>query len=317
MDRDPSDVVVVGGGAAGLSAALVLGRAGRRVVVVDGGEPRNAPATHMHGFLSRDGMPPADLLAAGRREAAAYGVELLSGHVATIEPGFSITLADGETVETRRVLIATGAVDEFPSIPGLRERWGKDFLHCPYCHGWEVRDEPLGVLGAGAASVEYGQLIRQWSDDLVFFTHTYALVDAEREQLEARDIRIVDGAVRGLVVEDDRLKGVVLGDSRVVEREALFVRPEIRPRLNGLLEHLRCEVDDLGFIRVDTAGRTSVPGVWAAGNAANPRAQVITAAGEGSAAAISINADLIEEDVRNAIHAVSDSERRRAETESK
>ena len=305
MNDETYDVVVVGGGAAGLSAALVLGRARRRVAVVDGGEPRNAPAAHMQGFLSRDGMSPADLLRVGRDEAAAYGVEFISGHVGTIEPGFSITLADGETLETRRILIATGAVDELPPIPGLRERWGKDFLHCPYCHGWEVRDQPLGVLATSTASLEHAQLIRQWSNDLILFTHTQALTEPEREQLEARGIRVVDGEVRGLVVDDDRLKGVVVGDGRIVERAALFIRPEIRPRLNGLLEHLSCEVDELGFIRVDTAGRTSVSGVWAAGNAANPRAQVITAAGEGSAAAISINADLVEEDAHDALHAAS------------
>jgi thioredoxin reductase len=292
MDKEPYDVVVVGGGAAGLSAALVLGRARRRVVVVDGGEPRNAPAAHMHGFLSRDGMSPADLLAVGRGEAAAYGVEFISGHVVSIEPGFSINLADSKAQHARRVLIATGAIDELPSIPGLRERWGKDFLHCPYCHGWEVRDQPLGVLGTSIGSVEHAQLIRQWSDDMIFFAHTHSLTEAEREQLEARGIRVVDGEVRGLLVEDDRLKGVMLADGRTVDRAALFIRPEIRPRLDGLLEHLGCDVDDLGFVRVDNSGQTSVPGVWAAGNAANPRAQVITAAGEGSAAAISLNADL-------------------------
>jgi thioredoxin reductase len=135
---------------------------------------------------------------------------------------------------------------------------------------------------------------------LIFFTHTHELTDAEREQLEARDIRIVDGEVRGIVVENDRLKGVVLGDGRTVERAALFIRPVMRPCLDGLLQHLDFETDNLGFIRVDAVGRTSVSGVWAAGNAANPRAQVITAAGEGSAAAISINADLVEEDVRHA-----------------
>lgn len=299
------DVVVVGGGAAGLSAALVLGRARRRVAVVDGGEPRNAPATHMHGYLSRDGMPPADLVAIGRDEASAYGVELIAGRVVSIEPGFAITLADGGTLEARRLLLATGARDELPPIPGLRERWGNDFLHCPYCHGWEVRDQPLGVLGTDSGSVEHAQLVREWSDDLIFFTHTYDLTETEREQLEARDIRVVDGEVRELVVEDDQLRGVVLGDGRTVERAALFVRPEIRPRLGGLLEQLGRETDDLGFVRVDIAGRTSVPGVWAAGNVANPRAQVITAAGEGSAAAISINADLVEEDVRNAGQAIS------------
>jgi len=299
MGRARYDVIVVGGGAAGLSAALVLGRARRRVAVVDGGAPRNAPAAHMHGFLSRDGMPPADLLAVGRDDAAAYEVEFFSGNVVSIEPGFSITLAEGERVDARRLLIATGATDEVPPIPGLRERWGKDLLHCPYCHGWEVRDQPLGVLGTSTGSVEHAHLIRQWSDDLIFFTHSHALTEAERKQLVARGIRVVDGTVRGLVLEDDRLRGVVLDDGRAVERTALFVRPEMRPRLDGLLQHVNVETDELGFVRVDATGRTSVSGIWAAGNAANPRAQVITAAGEGSAAAISINADLVEEDARN------------------
>ena len=158
MDNARYDVVVVGGGAAGLSAALVLGRARRRVVVVDGGAPRNAPAAHMQGFLSRDGMSPAELLAVGREEAAAYGVEFISGHVISVEPGFVVSLDDGETLTARRLLIATGATDELPSIPGLQERWGRDFLHCPYCHGWEVRDQPLGVLGTGPSSVEHAQL---------------------------------------------------------------------------------------------------------------------------------------------------------------
>jgi thioredoxin reductase len=316
MDKARYDVVVVGGGAAGLSAALVLGRARRRVAVVDGGAPRNAPAAHMHGFLSRDGMPPADLLLVGRDEADAYGVEFIAGQVVSVEPGFSVTLADGEVLETRRLLIATGATDEFPTIPGLEERWGKDFLHCPYCHGWEVRDQALGVLGTNTNSVDHAQLIRQWSDDLIFFTHTYDLTEPERAQLEARNIRVVDGEVRGIVVEDDRLKGVMLGDSRIVERNALFIRPVIRPRPGGLLEQLGCHTDDLGFVRVDGAGKMSTPGVWAAGNAANPRGQVITAAGEGSAAAISINADLVEEDARNACQAASKGGPRKSEKES-
>src|SRR5690348_3395789 len=222
MDTERYDVVVVGGGAAGLSAALVLGRTRRRVAVVDSGAPRNAPATHMQGFLSRDGMPPADLLATGREEAAGYGVELIAGRVSSIEPGFAITLADSSTLKSRRILIATGATDEIPPVPELWKRWGKDLLHCPYCHGWEVRDEPLGVLGTSPASVEHAQLIRQWTDDLIFFTHTHDLTDMERKQLEARDIRVIDGEVREIVVEDDRLKGVVLGDGRTVERGALF-----------------------------------------------------------------------------------------------
>jgi thioredoxin reductase len=287
---DTYDVIVIGGGAAGLSAALVLGRARRRVAVVDGGEPRNAPAAHMHGYLSRDGLPPAELLRLGRAEAGAYGVDFVTGDVDAIEPGFSVHLADGRTLAARRLLLATGAVDVLPEIPGLADRWGRDVLHCPYCHGWEVRDEPLGVLG----SVEHALLIRRWSGDLVHVPHTTGVTDAERAQLEARGIRVVDGEVRALVVEDDRLKGVVLGDGRIVERAALFLRPPLRPRLAGVDVGL----DEFGFVRVDRTGRTSVGGIWAAGNVANPRAQVITAAGEGSAAAIDINNDLVQEESR-------------------
>jgi thioredoxin reductase len=295
------DVVVVGGGAAGLSAALVLGRARRRLVVVDSGAPRNAPASHMHGYLSRDGMPPAELLAAGRREATSYGVELIQDSVTDIEIGFSVRLASGRVLQARRILIATGASDGFPPIPGAQERWGRDFLHCPYCHGWEVRDEPLGVLGTQAASVEHAHLIRQWSDDVVFFSHTEELSDLDRRALQVRGIRIVDGRVARLVVEEDRLVGVALDDGSVIARAAVFVRPSILPHPDGLLGQLGCRTDEYGFATVDVGWRTSTIGVWAAGNVVDPRAQVITAAGAGSAAAISINADLVEADVQNAL----------------
>jgi thioredoxin reductase len=297
MKTEAHDVVVIGGGAAGLSAALVLGRARRRVVVIDSGDPRNAPAAHMHGYLSRDGMSPADLLRLGREEASGYGVELVSGEVASVGPGFSVRLADGSTMTARRLLLATGAIDVLPEIAGAAERWGRDFLHCPYCHGWEVRDQPLGVLATGPGSVEHAHLVRRWSDDLLFFSHTHQLTGRDREQLEARGVGVVDGEVQRLLVEQDRLTGVELADGRVVERTALFIRPNLRPRVDGLLEELGCDSDELGFVRVDGVGATSVSGVWAAGNVANLRAQVITAAGEGSAAAIAINTDLVQEDV--------------------
>jgi thioredoxin reductase len=294
------DVVVIGGGAAGSSAALVLGRARRRVAVVDAGAPRNAPAAHMHGFLSRDGMPPAELLAAARAELQGYEVDIVEDQVVEITSGFTVGLADGRSLTARRVLLATGAVDELPDIPGARARWGRDFLHCPYCHGWEVRDRPIGVVGTSAGSVEHAHLLRQWSDDVVFFAHSYAITPADRTVLAARGVAVVDGVVAGLVVVGDRLDAVRLVDGRVIPRVALFMRPELRPRDDGLLDALGCDVDGGGFALVDSTGRTSVPGVWAAGNVANPRAQVITAAGEGSAAAIAINADLVDEDVRAA-----------------
>jgi thioredoxin reductase len=300
MDSKSYDVVVIGGGAAGLSAALVLGRARRRVAVVDGGTPRNAPAAHMQGFLSRDGTPPADLLAAARAELRRYAVELVDDRVVEITKGFTLRLAGGRTVSARRLLLASGAVDELPDIPGARERWGRDFLHCPYCHGWEVRDQPIGVLGTGPGSVDHAQLLRQWSDDIIFFAHTCSVTASERAALDARGIPVIEGRVARFSVVDDHLNAVQLIDGRAIPRAAVFVRPNLHPRNDGLIGFLGCEVDQGGFVRVDGTGRTSVFGVWAAGNVANPRAQVITAAGEGSAAAIAINADLVEEDVRNA-----------------
>jgi thioredoxin reductase len=306
------DVVVIGGGAAGLSAALVLGRARRRVAVVDGGQPRNAPAPHMHGFLSRDGLPPRELIAAGRDEVQRYGVEVIENQVLEIEPGFSLRLRGGEVLTARRILIATGAGDELPDIPGARERWGRDFLHCPYCHGWEVRDQPIGVLATQSGSVQYAQLVRQWSDDVVFFSHKQTLSAAERLQLDARRITIVDGVVARLLIEDDRLSGVELDEGRVIARTAVFIRPANLPHADVLLDQLGVEVDEAGFIAVDATGRTSTPGVWAAGNAVDPRAQVIAAAGAGNGAAIAMNADLVEEDVRNAMESAIAPERRTA-----
>ena len=301
---DDNDVVIIGGGAAGLSAALVLSRARRAVTVVDAGQPRNAPAAHMQGFLSRDGMPPGELLAAGRTEVEYYGGKLHNGTVTKVTRGgsarFLVHLADGTVLTARRLLVTTGLRDELPDIPGVRERWGQDVLHCPYCHGYEVRDQPLGVLGGTSEAVQHAQLIRQWSSDVVLFPHTDALTAEQREQLAAREIRVVEGTVQQLVVEDDKLSGVELHDGRVVRRAAVFVRPQFVPHTD-LLVSLGCDLDDDGWARSDAVGRTTVPGVSVAGNAANPRAQVITAAGEGSSAAIALNNDLVDDDVHTAL----------------
>jgi thioredoxin reductase len=298
------DVLIIGGGAAGLSAALVLSRARRRVAVVDAGAPRNAPAAHMHGFLSRDGLSPHDLLAIGRKEVEGYGGQLIDDRVAGIDPdagtGFHVRLADGRALRTRRVLIATGLRDELPDIPGVRERWGRDLLHCPYCHGYEVRDQPVAVLGGTPDAVGHAQLVRQWSADVVLFPHTDTLTADQREQLAARAIGVVDGLVRRLVVHDDHLSGVELEDGPVIRRTAVFIRPGFVAN-NDLLLALGCAVDDRGWAITDAVGRTTASGVWAAGNAVNPRAQVITAAGEGSTAAIALNADLVDDDVRDAL----------------
>ena len=304
---DAYDVLVVGGGAAGLSAALVLSRARRQVLVVDSGAPRNAPAAHMHGYLSRDGLPPADLLVAGRHEVIGYGGEAVTDTVAEVircgNGTFRVRLVSGRSVSARRLLIATGLRDELPDVAGLRERWARDVLHCPYCHGWEVRDQRLGVLANSLPeTVKFAQIVRQWAADVVLFVPTGTLTEAQRSELVARAVAIVEGEVARVVVEKDRLVGVEIPDGRVITRDALFVPPRFIPN-NDLLVALGCELDDSGWVVKDATGRTTVAGVWVAGNVANPRAQVITAAGDGSAAAIALNADLVDEDVRAAVNA--------------
>jgi len=299
------DVVVVGGGAAGLSAALVLSRARRKVLVLDAGHPRNAPAAHMQGYLSRDGMAPAELLAHGRDEVRSYGGRVVTATVESItachQGGFRVLFSGGHQVTTRQVLATTGLRDELPEIEGLRERWARDVLHCPYCHGHEVRDRPLGVIGVSPEAVRYAQIVRQWSDNVVFFAPEAMLTAIQRTELTARAIGIVEGDVRRVRIEDDRLRGVEMDDGRVIPREVLFVPPRFVAN-NDLLVMQGADLDENGWVRTDPTGRTSVPGLWVAGNLANPRAQVITAAGEGSAAAIAMNGDLVDDDVHKAVH---------------
>jgi thioredoxin reductase len=299
------DVVVIGAGAAGLSAALVLSRAGRAVLVVDAGEPRNAPASHMHGYLSRDGMPPVDLIRVGRQEVEGYGGHIVAGTVTELlRDGLDalwVDLGDGQRIATRRLLLATGLRDVLPDVPGLRDRWARDVLHCPYCHGHEVRDRQLGVIGGTPGAVRYAQIVRQWTQDLVYFTAPDTLTAADRTGLLARAIGVVEGTIDQLIIDgDDRLRGVQMHDGCVIPRDALFVPPRLVPN-NALLLALGCHVDDDGWVTTDATGRTSVVGVWAAGNVVDPRAQVITAAGAGSAAAIALNADLVDDDVVTAV----------------
>ncbi|RDI65619.1 NAD(P)/FAD-dependent oxidoreductase [Nocardia pseudobrasiliensis] len=299
------EAVVIGGGAAGLSAATVLARARRRVLVVDAGEPRNAPADHLHGFLSRDAMDPAALLAAGRVELNSYGGEIHTARASSIDrhdDGFRVSCDDGSEFDTRAVLVATGLRDELPPVPGLREQWGEGVLHCPYCHGYEVRDTAVGVLGGDNRpfTLHQATLIRQWSADVIFFPNRIELSGEERDRIVARGTRIADGEVTRLVVDDGRVRGLELGGGEIVARTTIFVGPRFIPR-DDLLTALGCRTGDNGWVAVDAAGRTSVDGVWAAGNVADSPAQVIGAAAAGSRAAIDVNHYLLERDVRRAV----------------
>ena len=289
------DVVIIGGGPAGLSAALVLGRARRRVAVVDAGQPRNAAAHEAHGFLTRDGIPPGELLRVGREEITGYGVELLADRAVTATEGFTVTLESGAELAARKLLVTTGLRDELPDLPGVAELWGDQVHFCPYCHGYEVHDDQVGVVAEGPLGVVKAVMLREWAPDVVLFPGDYQLTDEEAATLDKRGIGVEAGKVTRLAVTDGRLAGVDLADGRTIVRTAVFVNPTFVPT-DTLLTDLGCEQAEGGMVRtvrVDAAGRTSVPGVWAAGNVVDPTAQLISAAGAGATAAVQINHDLI------------------------
>jgi len=302
-------VVIVGGGAAGLSAAVALGRARRSVAVIDAGEPRNATAHAVHNFLTRDGVSPAELVRLGRAEAESYGATMVDARAEgadRTDDGFAVTLSTAAVVAGRRLLVTTGLVDELPEVEGLAERWGRDVLHCPYCHGWEVRDRAIAVLATGPRAMHQAQMFRQWSPDVTLLLNDQGLPDAEQlELLAARGIEIVHGRVEGLIVENDALIGVRLAGGAVRALDALVVGAPVSVRA-GVLVDLGLELADhpmgLGkHVATDATFATSLPGVWAAGNVTNLAGQVITSAAEGLWAGAQINASLIADDERAAL----------------
>lgn len=309
------DVVVIGGAAAGLSGALALARARRSVLVVDAGQPRNAPAAHIHNYLGREGAAPAELYGSGADEVRSYGGTVQSGRVSTVareaDGSFRVHLADGGQVLARRVLAATGVRDILPDLPGIQERWGRSVLHCPYCHGWEIRDKAVGILATDLGMAMHQALLwRQWSADVVLFLHTAGTPDAaQAEQLAARGIRTVTGEVTGL--EGDGA-GVRLTSGALVNRDALVVFAPLEARAGYLAELGALPVDQyMGEVVFGTAipagptGATAVPGLYAAGNLTAPTTQVMAAAAAGLMAGAAINGDLIAEETALGVTALA------------
>ena len=304
------DVVVIGGGAAGLNGALMLARSRRSVAVIDAGSPRNAPAEGVHGLLGHDGLPPAELLERGRAEVKRYGGHVVAGEVRAAgrdDGGFTVALADGRSTRARQLLVTTGLVDVLPEIQGVRERWGRDVLHCPYCHGWEVRDQAIGIMSTGPMSVHQALLFSQLSDDVTFFAHTTPADAEQLEQLAARGVRVVNGPVASLAVADDRLLGVRMDDGAVIDSEAVVVAPRMVARAGFLADlGLRPQEHPSGMgehIPADPTGRTDVAGVWVAGNVTDLSAQVGASAAAGALAAARINAELVMEETAAAVEA--------------
>ena len=293
------DVLVIGGGAAGLSAALVLGRSRRRTLVVDEGSPRNAVSPEAHSFFTRDGTPPAELLRIARDQLAPYAtVELRAGRVVSTQPAgdaFAARLADGAELRARRILLCVGVRDALPAIDGLAALWGRGVLHCPYCHGWEVRDAPLALYASGAVAMEMAPLLLQWSRDLLLCTGGAAELSAdEREALMRRGVRIIDTSIVRLEGSDS-LERIIFADGREERRSAIFLRPP-QAVAGELVEQLGCEWTDAGHIRIGGDNQTSVPGVYAAGDATTPLQQIVVAAASGAQAAMMLNRDLVRAD---------------------
>ena len=298
---DIYDALIVGGGPAGLSAALVLGRCRRRVLVCDGGRPRNAASHGMHCYLAREGTPPAEFLRLARADVARYpSVEVREEEIAEIArtpDGFAARLASGARVSARRVVLATGIVDELPAIKGVKEFYGTSVHHCPFCDGWEHREERLAALGKGEKGTGLAAMLTLWSRDVVLFSDGPAEISAEdRARLDRLAIAVEETRLGALEGEDGRLRHVRLADGRGVARDALFFNTGQHQR-SPLFAQLGCDVGDKGGIEADAVSEeSSVPGVYIAGDASRDVLFVIVAAAEGAQAACALNKSLMRED---------------------
>jgi thioredoxin reductase len=289
------DVVIAGGGPAGLSAALNLGRARRRVLLCDAGPRRNAAAEHIHGFVTRDGTTPDDFRRVGRQQLEPYpGVEAREVAIEAIggqRGAFEVRLGDGDVVTARRLLLCTGMVDQLPEIEGFRALWGGSIFICPYCHGWEIQDRAFGFLAPSAETLEFALLLRSWSRDLVVLTDGRYPVPAEaRTRLVAAGVRVEERPIARLVASDGRLERVELRDGAPVPLAVLFARPP--QRQVAIVQSLGLAVDDAGYLRLDEHRQTSIQGIYAAGDLVTPAQAAILAAASGMQAATMLNHEL-------------------------
>ncbi|QNN82779.1 NAD(P)/FAD-dependent oxidoreductase [Brachybacterium sp. Z12] len=318
LTDDLLDAVVIGGGAAGLNGALMLARSRRSVVVIDSGDPRNAPAEGIHALLGNEGTPPAEYLERGRAEVRQYGGVIVPGTVTSVraaEPSadgdlrFTVDLADGRRLTARRLLIATGIRDGLPDIPGLAEHWGRNLVHCPFCHGWEVRDQAIGVIATRPMSLHQALMFRALTEDLTVFAADGLEIDpATRERFDALGITLIETPVKEIVADaEGGVAGVRLVGGELVPRSVLTAATDMTPRLDGL-DELGLTLEELPAgmgkkIATGNAGATDISGVWVAGNAADPAAQVGASAAGGALAGGHIHGMLVMADADAAVAA--------------
>ncbi|GAB3999831.1 NAD(P)/FAD-dependent oxidoreductase [Spirosoma daeguense] len=293
------EVIIIGGSYAGLSAALVLGRSLRRVLVLDSGKPANRQTPHSHSFLTRDGATPAELSGLAKEQALVYPtVQFIEANVTTAtreRNSFTVTTSDGATYSASKLILATGLRDELLPIPGFAECWGISVLHCPYCHGYEVHGQPLGVLANGDEAFEFGKLIRHWSPKLTLFTNGSSMLSSEQtDALRRHNINIVETPISAIIHQNGQLNSLLLADQTTYPLTALFARVKLQ-QASDTAQQLGCKHNDMGFVEVDEFGRTNVPGVYAAGDTHTMMRQVMVAGANGLRAAAVINKELIDE----------------------
>ena len=301
---DEWDVAIIGGGSAGLAAALTLARALRRTLLIDSGRPRNLAAPHSHGVLGADGTSAARLIERGRAEVEGFGARVLEDSVATVSGSngaFELALRSGARAPARQVIVTSGVTDQLPQTPGLAGLWGTGVVICPYCDGWEARGRHIGILATGPKSVFQAQLLRQWTDRVTLFTDDIPVDELELPRLGARGIRLVAGRVDAMRRHGDGVALTVAGRDHEVDQ--VFTAPRALPNDDAVRE-LGAErsMSAAGsFLAVDARGATSVEGLWAAGNVVNPSLKIATAMGEGMATATHVNEALVEADIRAAL----------------
>lgn len=303
MHPDLHDVIIVGAGPAGLSAALMLGRCRRSVLVLDSGQPRNRASLAIHGYLTRDGISPAEFLRLARIELAAYETVQVRDAEATIaacqaDGRFRVSLTTGEHFVARKLLLATGVVDNLPEIPGFRELYGRSVFHCPYCDGWELRDAPLAIYGRGARGAGVAFELTAWSRDLVLCTDGDSEIDPETlQKLERNGIAVRQERIAALEGRDGILSEIRFRRGSPLARRALFFTTGQYQR-SDLLTRLGCEFTEKGTVRTGKYETTHLPGLFVCGDASRAVQWVVVAASEGAEAAFAINSDLISEDLR-------------------
>ena len=294
------DTAIIGGGAAGLSAALYLGRFRRQVIIFDTQRQANRFSHAAHSFFTRDGAAPSDLIAIGREQLRKYEtVRLQMSEVFRVTPEphhFVLTLADGATYEARKLLLATGLKDTLPPIPGIEPFWGRSVFHCPYCDGWELHDQPVGIISSGESALHVTKLLRLLTRDLVICTNGEAeFNEPQRALLDALHVRMIETPIDHLAGREAQVEQIVFADGSSLARSGIFIRPTSTQQ-SPIAAQLGCAISENGLVQVDEFGHTSVSGVYAAGDMANRFRQLVGAAMQGAAAASGIIMDLIAED---------------------